>query len=204
MTTALQGWAAESAQDSRLKAGTGYRDATGGDVQLMSALVSFPWHWDPPVRSDFARFTIPFQSGRGLAGKPWHIGDRGQWADFVAESKRLTGPINFVLKLLESWRLDRDNAVLLLGFDESDKDLVRAVFDGREALHGRDVRDRIAHLFQIRKSLATLFRDLDVENDWLREPHELLDDQKPLELLLGGSMEDLLLVREYVDAVSGR
>ena len=120
------------------------------------------------------------------------------------EPKRLSGPIQFVLKLLESWQLDRDEAVLLLGFDETDKDLVRAVFEGREPLHGRDVRDRIAHLFQIRKTLSALFRDLAVENDWLREPHELLDGRRPLKLLLGGSMENLLLVREYVDAAAGR
>ena len=67
-----------------------------------------------------------------------------------------------------------------------------------------DVRDRIAHLFQIRKTLSSLFRDLDVENEWLREQHTLLDGQEPLKLLLGGSMEDLLLVKEYVDAAAGR
>ena len=65
-------------------------------------------------------------------------------------------------------------------------------------------RDRIAHLFHIRQTLSSLFRDLDVENEWLREPHTLLDDQEPLKLLLGGSMEDLLLVKEYVDAAAGR
>ena len=110
----------------------------------------------------------------------------------------------FVSKLLESWRLSRDDAVLLLGFDQTDNDFVRAVLEGAADLHGRDVRDRIAHLFQIRKTLSSLFRDLGVENEWLREQHTLLDGQEPLKLLLGGSMEDLLLVKEYVDAAAGR
>ena len=58
--------------------------------------------------------------------------------------------------------------------------------------------------FHIRATLASLFRDLEVENDWLREPHTLLDEREPLNLLLGGSMEDLLLVKEYVDAAAGK
>ena len=100
--------------------------------------------------------------------------------------------------------MSKDDAVLLLGFDQADNGSVQAVLAGAADLHGRDVRDRIAHLFHIRQTLASLFRDLDVENEWLREPHTLLDEQEPLTLLLGGSMEDLLLVKEYVDAAAGR
>ena len=120
------------------------------------------------------------------------------------ESDRLAGPIQFVLKLLEFWRLEADQAVGLLGFDLSDTDHVAAVLAGREQLRGRDVRDRISHLFWIRRTLWSLFRDINTENDWLREPHSMLDDRSPLSLLVGSSMEDLLLAREYVDAVAGR
>ena len=119
-------------------------------------------------------------------------------------SVRLRGPVQFVWKLLEFWRLEAHDAVGLLGFDSEDTDYVSAVLCGLEHFRGRDVRDRISHLFWIRKTLWSLFRDLDVENEWLREPHSMLDDRSPLSLLLGGSMEDLLLTREYVDAASGR
>ncbi|MDE2705982.1 MAG: DUF2384 domain-containing protein, partial [Gemmatimonadota bacterium] len=90
------------------------------------------------------------------------------------------------------------------GFDQADNGFVQAVLAGTANLRGRDVHDRIAHLFDIRQTLSSLFRDLDVENEWLREPHTLLDEQEPLKILLGGSMEDLLLVKEYVDAAAGR
>lgn len=119
-------------------------------------------------------------------------------------SVRLQGPVQFVWKLLEFWNLEIHDAVGLLGFDSEDIDYVSAVLYGLEHFRGRDVRDRISHLFWIRKTLWSLFRDLDVENEWLREPHSMLDDRSPLSLLLGGSMEDLLLTREYVDAASGR
>ena len=120
------------------------------------------------------------------------------------ERGRLTGPIQFVLKLLEFWRLEMSDAVGMLGFDRADAGHVAAVLAGNEQFRGRDVRDRISHLFRIRNTLWSLFRDLEVENDWLREPHSVLDDRTPLSLLLGGSMEDLLLAREYVDSAAGR
>ena len=55
-------------------------------------------------------------------------------------------------------------------------------------------------------SMKRIFRlrDEDMENEWLRERHEMLDDKAPMDLLLDGSMENLLLVKEYVEAAAGR
>ena len=128
----------------------------------------------------------------------------GMDISYQTNPQRISGPVQFVLKLLENWRLSRDDAVLLLGFEQKDNGFVQSVLAGAADLHDRDARDRIAHLFHIRQTLSSLFRDLDVENEWLREPHTLLDEQEPLKLLLGGPMEDLLLVKEYVDAAAGR
>ena len=120
------------------------------------------------------------------------------------DPRRIADSGAFVLKLLECWRLENRNAVGLLGFDQSDADHVAAILDGNEQLRGRDAQDRISHLFSIRKTLWSLFQDLDVENEWLREPHSLLDNKTPLSLMLEGSIEDLLLAREYVDTAAGR
>ncbi len=117
---------------------------------------------------------------------------------------RLTGPIQFVLKLLDLWCLGTPEAVKLLGFDPDDRDHVVSVLAGHEEFRGRDVRDRIVHLIGIRMALRSLFRDLNTENDWLRESHPMLGDRTPLSLLLGGSMEDLLLTRKYVESAAGR
>jgi len=51
---------------------------------------------------------------------------------------------------------------------------------------------------------ALFFQNLETENDWLREPQPLLDEQTPMNLLLEGSMGNILLVREYVDSMAGR
>ncbi len=117
---------------------------------------------------------------------------------------RITGPVQFVNKLLDTWHLGPESACILLGFEPSRLTYVNDVLQGYETLTGRDAKDRIVHLFQIRASLSALFRDEAVENEWLREPHDTLNGKKPMDLLLEGSMENLLLVREYVDLVSGR
>ena len=115
---------------------------------------------------------------------------------------RLTGPVQFVWKLMGFWRLGMRDVVGILGYDPEDIEHVSAVLGGKEQFRGRDVRERISHLFFIRRALWSLFRDLDVENDWLRERHHMLNEKSPLSLMLEGSMEDFLLAREYVDHAS--
>ena len=114
-----------------------------------------------------------------------------------------TGPILLLNRILGTWRLGQPEAIRLLGLDPSDKGYVTDVLTGRKALKGRDANDRLAYLIQIRMALFAWFRDEEVENDWLREAHAMLDDKVPLELLLEGSMENLLLVKEYVEAATG-
>lgn len=117
---------------------------------------------------------------------------------------RLTGPIQFLANLLKTWHLSRADAIPLLGLEETDRSYAEDLLSGRAALQGRDLKYRIACLFRIRKTLAALFRDEKVENEWLRERHHTLDGQKPMDIMLEGSMENLLLVKEYVEAAAGR
>ncbi len=117
---------------------------------------------------------------------------------------RLTGPVMFVIGLLESWKLDRSAAVFLLGFEQPDSAVVERILSGSAPLVGRDAKDRIAYLYRIRSTLSALFRNEDVENEWLREPRALLGERTPMELLREGSMESLLLVKEYVEEIAGR
>ncbi|MCY4149022.1 MAG: MbcA/ParS/Xre antitoxin family protein [Gammaproteobacteria bacterium] len=119
-------------------------------------------------------------------------------------SRRLTGPVQFILGLLDCWKLEKKDAVYLLGFDETQSTCISEVFKGNEQLLGWDAKDRLSHLFAIRESLHYFFRDLETENDWLREPQPLLDGQIPMDLLLKGSIVDILLVREYIESMVGR
>ena len=120
------------------------------------------------------------------------------------QTHHLTGPIQFIRNLLNTWNLEQKDAVFLLGFEVYDQHYVRKLLDGYTPLMGRDIKDRIAYLFQIRGTLSVLFQSEDVENEWLREKHTMLNDQKPLELLLDGTMENLLLIKDYVNIAAGR
>ena len=80
----------------------------------------------------------------------------------------LTGPIVFVRMLLHTWRLSQTDAIPLLGLEEAGGSYAEDLLSGRVALGGRDIEDRIAYLFRIRKTLSALFRDEEVENEWLR------------------------------------
>ena len=56
----------------------------------------------------------------------------------------------------------------------------------------------------MREALHSLFRDIGTEREWLREPRPELNDQSPLDLLLEGSMENFLIVSQFVQWMAGR
>jgi len=114
----------------------------------------------------------------------------------------LSGPVQFFLKLIELWRLDSEDACKLLGYEPADIQHVDRVLSGQLPI-SRDLKDRIANLLVIRKRLSGLFRDTDTENEWLRDKYVELGNKSPIELLLSGSMENLLLIKEFVEHVSG-
>ncbi len=116
---------------------------------------------------------------------------------------KLSGPVQFTKKLIDCWQLKNLDASRLLGFGTGELDEFQSLLMGNCELRGRDIRDRILHLFHIRRNLWSLFRNLKVENDWLREDHELLDGTSPMSLMLEGSMENLLLVRDYIESAVG-
>ena len=120
-----------------------------------------------------------------------------------AQTDRRYGPALLISRIFETWGLDRGDAATLLGFERPDHPLAENILNGYGPIIGRDTRDRIAYLIQIRNILYALFRDDKVENEWLRESHSLLGNQAPLDLLLEGSMENLLLVKHYCDEVGG-
>ena len=137
------------------------------------------------------------------APPPATVARQGSQTGASAYRARSTGPTQFLNKLLETWHLDHDAGVALLGLEASQRPFLFDMLNGLSPLEGRDIKDRIAHLFKIRKTLSALFRNESVENEWLREPHRLLDDREPMTLMLEGSMENLLLVKEYVETTAG-
>jgi transcriptional regulator with XRE-family HTH domain len=115
---------------------------------------------------------------------------------------RLTAPVRFIAKLMETWALGESDAARLLGL-EGQQD-VRDLLLGAKQLDSRDVKDRVRQLLRMREALHSLFRDIGTEREWLREPRPELNDQSPLDLLLEGSMENFLIVTQFVQWMAGR
>ena len=113
---------------------------------------------------------------------------------------------NLFSNLMDDWKLSKKNMATLLGldFDASGQEYVRNLLNRMCSFSGRDARYRMAQLIQIREILFALFKDHAVENEWLREKQSMLNDKAPMDLLLQGSMKNLVLVREFVEAVAGR
>ena len=111
--------------------------------------------------------------------------------------------VQCAIMLVKVWRLGERDTARILGFSQKDDAHVASILAGEIHLRDRDVLERIAHLLWIQVTLSSLFREPDTENDWLRESHSQLGDRTPMDLLLDGSMEDLLTVRDYVDSAAG-
>ena len=115
---------------------------------------------------------------------------------------RRTGPVQLFVKLLENWELNENDGAKLLGYDDAKS--VRDLLSGAASLRARDVKDRIRYLLMIDAALDQLFRDEATERDWLKEERVELDGKSPLAILLEGSIENMLIVKQFVEHVSGR
>lgn len=115
---------------------------------------------------------------------------------------RVTGPIQFFDAILQRWKLTISDAAILLGFETEEP--VKDLLTGTASLHTRDAKDRIRLLFDIHESLSGLLQNAEAEQQWLREGQNLLDGHSCLSLILEGSMANLLLVKQYLDHLSGR
>ncbi len=116
---------------------------------------------------------------------------------------RLTGPVQFIRKLAELWDLNTADLTAVLGFERDEERIVEGLLAGRTSLRGRDQKDRITALFRIRSLLSGLLRNPDAERTWLRTARKEFEGKSPLDLLREGSMEGLLMLRQYVEHLSG-
>lgn len=117
--------------------------------------------------------------------------------------KPVTGVVKLLNKLIEIWQIEKNQVCFLLGFEKDQGDYVRSILDGFSPLRSIDEKDRIANLLKIRAGLDSLFRNTDTENEWLREKQSVMGNKSPLDLILSGSMEKLLLVRQFLENFSG-
>jgi len=106
-------------------------------------------------------------------------------------------------RIAEAWQLSVDQQLILLGSP------ARATFfrwkGGNKAVLSRDTLDRISYILGIYKALQILLPNPEAADGWIKRPNTapLFGGHSALNRMLGGQMEDLFIVRRYLDAERG-
>lgn len=104
--------------------------------------------------------------------------------------------------LVKRWGVEPPEARELLGFDREPALPISLTRRGILPL-SRDARDRIRTMLEIEQSLDFRFEgDVEAEQQFLRRRHEHLGGI-PLDRMVGGGLEGLLVVRDYLRWLDG-
>jgi Protein of unknown function (DUF2384) len=111
--------------------------------------------------------------------------------------------VRLFLKLADQWQLNVDQRRVLLG------DISRQTYhnwqNGKIGTLSRDQLERVSLLLGIHKGLKLLFADDTGSMRWFKSPnHDVpFSGKSPLDRALLGSVNDLFVVRRYIDAWRG-
>jgi len=128
---------------------------------------------------------------------------------FLVENRAaLSGPgVRGFLAIADLWDLGEQDKIAILGYPG------RSTFHkwAREARNGKPMRlsvdtlCRISAILGIHKTLGILYLMPEEGPQWLRLPNRgpLFGGQRPLDLILSGTMDGIMQVRRYLDAQRG-
>ncbi|BET67501.1 MbcA/ParS/Xre antitoxin family protein [Opitutales bacterium ASA1] len=105
--------------------------------------------------------------------------------------------------IAEAWGLAaREQQILLGGIGRTTLAKYRKL---PEVALARDLLERISYVFGIHKSLLILLGTQERASAWLRKPNRAVpfNGQAALERMLAGSVVDLAVVRDHLDAARG-
>jgi hypothetical protein len=131
-------------------------------------------------------------------------GELGERASSAASSfrNRITGPVRALLALFDRWQIGDASAAILLGAPAAS--FVSDLRSGISTLNSRDLKDRARLIIGIYEGAHSLMQESDAERLWIKSPVPGLNSQSPFDVMMRGSISDLLLVKSFVDYANGR
>jgi Protein of unknown function (DUF2384) len=129
--------------------------------------------------------------------------DPGSLRDPATRESLSGSAVRLFLKLADLWQLSVDQRRVLLG------DISRQTYhnwqNGKVATLSRDQLERVSLLLGLHKGLKLLFVDDAAGQRWLKSVNTDVPfaGKTPLERALCGSVNDLFVVRRYIDAWRG-
>ena len=120
------------------------------------------------------------------------------------DSGRLSGPaLRAFFNIADRWALTAAERQRLLGTKASTYFKYRR--DPAGAKLSRDTLERISYMLGIYKALRILLPRKEAADKWIRSANAapVFNGRSPLDLMLGGRVSDLYLVRRYLDGERG-
>lgn len=102
--------------------------------------------------------------------------------------------------LADVWALTTEQQITLLG---SPSRSTYFKWKKDKGVVSGDTEERISHLIATYKALQILFPEALRADAWLRRANRFFQGRSALEVMLGGRLQDIIRVREYVDAQRG-
>lgn len=123
----------------------------------------------------------------------------------AADAQRLSAAgLRAFARIAELWALSLDEQLVLLG--QPPRSTFYAWRKAPESARlPRDTLERLSNLLGIYKSLQILLPEPAAADAWMRQPNQapLFAGRSALQVMLGGNVSDLNLVRRYLDGVRG-
>lgn len=108
--------------------------------------------------------------------------------------------LGFFFRLAEMWGLSTDQQITLLG-SPARSTYFRWRKDGGDL--SVDTLARISQLGSVYKALRIVLDTPAAVDRWIRQPNRYFGGETALDVMLRGGMDDIIKVRQYVDAQRG-
>ena len=109
-----------------------------------------------------------------------------------------------VTRLFELWDLPTADQLELLGLSRTSRAQISKYRKGGAVPSSRDMLDRIGWLLSIHKSLRLLYpRNENIRYTWVKRRNQILDDQRPLDIMKYQGLIGIARVARYLDFIRG-
>ncbi len=128
----------------------------------------------------------------------------GQQSDILYESARVSAAaLRTFGRIADLWQLKPNERQRLLGMPRST--YFSSTKAPERARLSPDTLERISYVLGIYKALQILLPRREAADSWIRRPNgaPVFNGHSPLDLMLGGKVANLYLVRRYLDGERG-
>lgn len=121
----------------------------------------------------------------------------------VNEKKKREVALKAFFNIMDLWSVTDDQAQILLGHINHS-----TFYNWKRTHYGQLTHDqlcRISLILGIYKSLQILFPDTESADSWIKKSNKapIFSGRSALEIMLSGNYEDLVFLRQYLDAQRG-